>query len=77
MNTFEWDSEQTTEKLRIIQNSQIFIKQFYFLQNMDRIKILVIDCQTTFQSIFLSTAKKCLWGNMQTLLDSKIVEDYF
>ena len=45
---------------------------------MDRIKILVIDCQRTiFLGFLLATAKECLWGNMQTLLDSGIVEDYF
>ena len=45
---------------------------------MDRIKILVIDCQRTiFLSFLLPTAKECLLGNMQTLLDSGIVEDYF
>ena len=45
---------------------------------MDRIKILVIDCQRTiFLSFLLATAKKCLWGNMHTLLDSGLVADYF
>ena len=45
---------------------------------MDRIKILVIDCQRTiFLGFLFATAKKCLWGNMHTLLDSGIVEDYF
>ena len=44
---------------------------------MDRIKILVIDCQRTlFLGFRLPTAKECLWGNMQTLLDSGIVADY-
>ena len=45
---------------------------------MDRIKILVIYCQRTiFLGFLLATVKECLWGNMQTLLDSGIVEDYF
>ena len=45
---------------------------------MDRIKILVIDCQRTiFLGLLLATAKECLWGNMHTLLDSGIVADYF
>ena len=45
---------------------------------MDRTKILVIDCQRTiFLSFLLATAKEYLWGNMQTLLDSGIVADYF
>ena len=45
---------------------------------MDRIKILVIDCQrTNFLGFLIATAKKCLWGTMHTLLDSGIVEDYF
>ena len=51
INTFEWDFEQTTEKLRIIQNSQIFIKHYYFHQIMDRIKILVIGCKRTFSEL--------------------------
>ena len=30
---------------------------------MDRIKILVIDCQRTiFLGFLIATAKKCLWG---------------
>ena len=45
---------------------------------MDRIKILVIDCQRTiFLGFLFATAKKCLWENMHTLLDSGIVKDYF
>ena len=45
---------------------------------MDRIKILVIDCQRTiFLGFLFANTKECLWGNMQTLLDPGIVEDYF
>ena len=44
---------------------------------MDRIKILVIDCQRTiFGASIFPTQNKCLWGNMQTLLDSRIVDDF-
>ena len=71
MNTFEWDFEQTSEKLRIIQISKIFIKHFYFLQIMDRIKILVIDCQRTiFLSFLLSTVKEVSMGKHADIVGS-------
>ena len=60
MNTFEWDFEQTSEKLQ--DNSKLkkkFIKYFYFHQIIDGIKILVIDCQETiFWSFLLSNSKE-------------------
>ena len=42
---------------------------------MDRIKILVIDCQRTiFLSFLFATAKECLWGNMQTLFIPELLQ---
>ena len=42
---------------------------------MDRIKILVIDCQRTiFLGFLLATAKECQWGNMQTLLIPELLK---